>query len=373
MNSVADWAGARSRAPRLQLFPTAKRPAKSVPKRSRGGVLPRLPKLPRSRQRAVAQPEAQAGLTKTLAEQNPVETQAPPPSGSVELVEQTAAPIERWKSEPSSALTLYMREVGEVPLLTPEQEVELARRVQAGDEQAREHMIRANLRLVVKIAREYENLGLPLLDLINEGNIGLMKAVERFDPKKGAKLSSYSSWWIRQSIRRALANQAKTIRLPVNAVDQICHLKKAAIKLRELLGREPTEPELAEELGLTVRRVNELREAAIRPASLDAPLSDEDSSTLMEVVPDERAEDPYQVFEDRNSLSVLGSLVDRLPERERKIIRLRFGLNGARQLTLEEIGAKFNLTRERIRQLQNLALHKLRRMLEDPEAIEVAA
>jgi len=280
---------------------------------------------------------------------------------------------ERSNQEASSALTLYMREVGQVNLLTPKEEVDLAKRVQAGDDAAREHMIRANLRLVVKIAREYENLGLPLLDLINEGNIGLMKAVEKFDPAKGAKLSSYSSWWIKQSIRRALANQSKTIRLPVNAVDQIYHLRKASAKLHEVIGRDPTDEELAQEVGLSVRRVSELRDAAVRPASLDAPLGDEDSSTLGEVVADENAANPYQLFEDRNSLSKLGELMARLPERESRIIRSRFGLDDGREKTLEEIGVKFSLTRERIRQLQNLALVKLRRMLEEPEAIEVAA
>ena len=291
----------------------------------------------------------------------------------VEAAPEPQSTEERWNHEASSALNLYMREVGQVNLLTPKEEVALAQRVQAGDEAARERMIRANLRLVVKIAREYENLGLPLLDLINEGNIGLMKAVEKFDPAKGAKLSSYSSWWIKQSIRRALANQSKTIRLPVNAVDQIYHLRKASAKLHEVIGRDPTDEELAQEVGLSVRRVSELRDAAIRPASLDAPLGDEDSSTLGEVVADENAPNPYQLFEDRNSLSKLGELIARLPERESRIIRSRFGLDDGREKTLEEIGVKFSLTRERIRQLQNLALVKLRRMLEEPEAIEVAA
>jgi len=291
----------------------------------------------------------------------------------VEATPEPQAPEERWNHEGSSALNLYMREVGQVNLLTPKEELALAERVQAGDEGAREHMIRANLRLVVKIAREYENLGLPLLDLINEGNIGLMKAVEKFDPAKGAKLSSYGSWWIKQSIRRALANQSKTIRLPVNAVDQIYHLRKASAKLHEVLGRDPNDEELAQEVGLSVRRVGELRDAAVRPASLDAPLGDEDSSTLSEVVADENAENPYQLFEDRNSLSKLGEFIARLPERESRIIRSRFGLDDGREKTLEEIGVKFHLTRERIRQLQNLALIKLRRMLEEPEAIEVAA
>jgi RNA polymerase primary sigma factor len=324
-------------------------------------LMPKVPKLKSTRSHM-------NGLSDSISLSSPARM----PSPAVRPVE--LAPVEERRGyESASALNLYMREVGQTNLLTPAEEVALARRVLAGDEEAREHMIRANLRLVVKIAREYENLGLPLLDLINEGNIGLMKAVEKFDPDKGAKLSSYSSWWIKQSIRRALANQSKTIRLPVNAVDQIYHLRKASVKLQEILGREPNDGELAHEVGLSVRRVAELRDAAIRPASLDAPLGDEDSSTLGEVVADENAVNPYQCFEDRNSLSKLGELIARLPERESRIIRSRFGLDDGREKTLEEIGAKFRLTRERIRQLQNLALTKLRRMLEEPEAIEVAA
>ena len=198
----------------------------------------------------------------------------------------------RGPGETASAITLYMREVGEVALLTPQEEVKLAARIKRGDKAAREHMIRANLRLVVKIAREYEGLGLPLLDLINEGNIGLMKAVERFDPAKGGKLSTYSSWWIKQSIRRALANQGKTIRLPVHVADKIYHLRLAELRLQEALGREPTEDELAQELKTTPRRVAALRTAAIRPASLDAPLCDEDSSRLGDVVADRRRRIP---------------------------------------------------------------------------------
>jgi len=267
--------------------------------------------------------------------------------------------------ETASAITLYMREAGQVPLLTPEQEVELAARIKQGDEAAREHMIRANLRLVVKIAREYEGLGLPLLDLINEGNIGLMKAVERFDPAKGGKLSTYSSWWIKQSIRRALANQGKTIRLPVHVADKIYHMRLAELRLQEALGREPTEEELAQELKTTPRKVAALRSAAVRPASLDAPLGDEDSSRLGEVVPDESSPNPAEILERRTTAAKVLELVNRLPEREATILRYRFGLHGGPEKTLEEVGRKFGVTRERVRQLQNLALNKLRRMLEE--------
>ena len=198
----------------------------------------------------------------------------------------------RHASEPASALTMYMREVGTVELLTPEEEVKLAAKVKRGNAAARERMIRANLRLVVKIAREYEGLGLPLLDLISEGNIGLMSAVERFDPAKGAKLSTYSSWWIKQAIRRGLANQSKTIRLPVHIVDKIYHIRRMGLKLQEVLGREPTDNELAAEMGMTVREVAETRASAIRPASLDAPLGDDDTNRLADVVRDENAVSP---------------------------------------------------------------------------------
>lgn len=271
----------------------------------------------------------------------------------------------RSSGESASAVTLYMREIGQVPLLTPQQEIELAARIKRGDAEAREHMIRANLRLVVKIAREYEGLGLPLLDLINEGNMGLMKAVERFDPAKGGKLSTYSAWWIKQSIRRALANQGKTIRLPVHVADKIYHLRLAELRLQETLGREPTEEELAQELNTTPRRVAALRTAAIRPASLDAPLGDEDSSRLGEVVADERAANPAEALEHRTTTAKVLELVNRLPDREASILRFRFGLQGGPERTLEEVGRKFGVTRERIRQLQNLALSKLRQMLEE--------
>src|SRR6202050_897782 len=191
----------------------------------------------------------------------------------------TTAFIRRESSgyDGDTAIRLYLREIGQVKLLTPDEEIQLAARIKKGDKKAREHMIKANLRLVVKIARDYEGIGLPLLDLISEGNIGLMKAVERFDPKKGGKLSTYGSWWIKQSIKRALANQSKTIRLPVHLVDKISRMRRMAMKLQEELGREPTDEELAGELGMTAARVAQMRMAAIRPASLDAPIGDEDS------------------------------------------------------------------------------------------------
>src|SRR5258707_3717328 len=179
-----------------------------------------------------------------------------------------------------TGIKIYLREIGQIPLLTPQEEIDLAACIKKGDQKARALMIKANLRLVVKIARAYANLGLPLLDLISEGNIGLMKAVERFDPAKGGKLSTYSAWWIKQSIKRAMANQSKTIRLPVHLVDKISKVRRVAMKMTEELGREPSDDELAEEVGLSATRVAQLRSAAIRPASLDAPVGEDDSATL---------------------------------------------------------------------------------------------
>ena len=264
----------------------------------------------------------------------------------------------------NTAIKLYLQEIGQVDLLTPEEEVELAKRIKAGDKEARERMIKANLRLVVKIARDYENYGLPLLDLISEGNIGLMKAVERFDPSKGGKLSTYASWWIKQAIKRALANQSKTIRLPVHLVDKIAKMRKAAIKLQEILGREPTDEEIAEELKIPVSRVTQMRTVSIRPTSLDAPIGDDDSNNFSEIIADETATTPYQQLEDQTFTSMLSELIKELDEREATILKYRFGLDGSGEKTLEEVGAKFGVTRERVRQIQNAALRKLRKMIE---------
>ncbi len=284
--------------------------------------------------------------------------------------DEAVAPVEnreRMAYDGDTAIKLYLREVGMVKLLTPEEEIELAARIKKGDKKAREHMIKANLRLVVKIAHDYDGLGLPLLDLINEGNIGLMKAVERFDPAKGGKLSTYAAWWIKQSIKRALANQSKTIRLPVHLVDKISRMRRTSLKLQEIFGREPTDEELGEELGMSATRVAQLRTAAIRPASLDAPIGDDDSNSFAEVVEDERAEDPYEKLEEKTVNLMLEDMMTRLDPREATILQYRFGLDGGSEKTLEEVGAKFGVTRERIRQIQNIALTKLRRMVEKLE------
>jgi len=274
---------------------------------------------------------------------------------------------ERTSYDGDTAIKLYLREIGQVKLLTPQEEIDLAARIKKGDKKAREQMIKANLRLVVKIARDYEGIGLPLLDLISEGNIGLMKAVERFDPAKGGKLSTYGSWWIKQSIKRALANQSKTIRLPVHLVDKISKMRRTAMRLQEELGREPTDEELGEELGITASRVAQMRMAAIRPASLDAPIGDEDSNNFAEVVQDESADTPYEQLEEKTVTRMLQEMVKTLDPREATILRARFGLDGGPQKTLEEVGQKFGVTRERVRQIQNIALKKLRKMIEKME------
>jgi RNA polymerase primary sigma factor len=225
----------------------------------------------------------------------------------------------------------------------------------------------------VKIAREYDNLGLPLLDLINEGNVGLMKAVERFDPAKGAKLSTYGSWWIKQSIRRALANQAKTIRLPVHVVDKLCKIRRVSARLQEELGREPSDAELGQEMGIPSWRVSEIRQAAVRPASLDAPLGDDETSRLSDLVEDQNSVDPYEQLEDKTVTHMMLDFLETLPTREATILRLRFGLNGEPERTLEDVGRLFGVTRERIRQLQNIALSKLKLMIDKMDAIQQAA
>ncbi len=267
--------------------------------------------------------------------------------------------------EGDKTIRIYLREIGEVKLLSPREEIDLAARIKRGDESARQLMIRANLRLVVKIAQDYARYGLPLLDLISEGNIGLMKAVGRFDPKKGGKLSTYAAWWIKQAIKRALANQSKTIRLPAHLVDKIARMRRTERKLTEDLGREPTEEELAVEMNVERSTISHWTTVAIKPASLDAPISDDESGTFSEIVGDDRARSPFEEINDRQLMEEVKSLMDRLDYREREILKYRYGLQGAATETLEDVGVRFNVTRERVRQIQNQALARLRQMLEE--------
>ena len=271
-----------------------------------------------------------------------------------------------------SPLEQYLREISEVPLLTPDEEVKLARRIQRGDKKAREHMIRANLRLCVKIARDYEHHGVPLLDLVNEGNIGLMKAVDYFDPTKGAKFSTYSSWWIKQAVKRAVANQSRTIRIPIHLRDRIAHFWRTHSRLHDELGREPSDEEIADEMDMPIARIRKMRRAMLSTISLDAQLGDDDSSTVSEVIADERSTTAYQDLDHRTRSDLVRELLSRLNDRELTILRQRFGLEGGNEKTLEEVGASFSLTRERIRQLQNIALTKLRKWIEQREAVPEA-
>ena len=263
-------------------------------------------------------------------------------------------------------MRIYLREIGQVDLLTPEEEIKLARKIKKGDEQARQKMIRANLRLVVKIAGDYARLGLPLLDLISEGNLGLMKAVDRFDPRKGGKLSTYAAWWIKQGIRRALANQSKTIRLPSHMVDKLFRMRRMQETLAHEFGRAPTAKELAVRLDVPEKTVKYWLEVSQRPTSLDVPLGEEGRESLGDTISDAKAKSPFDDLNDRQLLEEMAGHLEKLGERERLILKRRFGLEGSAPESLEEVGERLGITRKRVRQLQHQALAALReKMLEE--------
>lgn len=301
----------------------------------------------------------------------PVNAEASVPATVLPKSARVPEPAIRGVWDEHSSLRLYLRDAIATPLLTPQEEIELANRIQRGDESAREHMIRANLRLVIKIAREYEDYGLPLLDLVNEGNIGLMRAVERFDPNRGAKLSTYAAWWIKQAIKRALSNQSKSIRLPIHIVQELARMKKAEVRLESELGRPATEIELAAELDAQVEDVQRWRDAAaIGATSLDAPLgSDPDSNRIADVIADESAVMPWTGVSESSNAELIRELVGTLNKREQVILNQRFALEGGDPRTLEEIGVDFGLTRERIRQLEAAALKKLKDRYRSREAM----
>jgi len=270
-------------------------------------------------------------------------------------------------SSDRNVMQTYMQEISKTALLTKEEEIELAAKIQKGDKSARDHMISANLRLVVKIAHDYNNFGLPLLDLISEGNIGLVKAVERFDPSKGGKLSTYAAWWIKQSIKRALANQSKTIRLPVHLVDRISKMRKVTAELADELDREPTDEEIAYMMDMPVNKVAHLKSVSVRPSSLDAPVGEDGDTSFGDLVGDENQATPLEDLQQKTMSNDIKSVINLLDDRESEIIQLRFGLDGSHPLTLEEVGEKFDITRERVRQIQNIAIHKMRRIMTDNE------
>ena len=263
-----------------------------------------------------------------------------------------------------AALNSYLRGIGETPLLNRTEELSVSRRVRKGEGRARELMIKANLRLVVKLASDYKHCGLPILDLISEGNLGLMKAVERFKPSRGVKFSTYACWWIKQSIRRALANQSKTVRLPVHLVDRIQRLRRANSALGAELGREPTDSELAEELQVETSYVVKLREVSSGTVSLDLRIGSEgEDSTLGDLLADPIAVDPTEEHERIDFREAVTRSLQVLTSREVEILHLRFGLGDSQERTLEQIGDKLSVTRERVRLIQNSALSKLRRRL----------
>ena len=255
---------------------------------------------------------------------------------------------------------MYLKEIGNVPLLTSDEEVELAKRVEQGDEEAKKKLTEANLRLVVSIAKKYVGRGMPFLDLIQEGNMGLMKAVDKFDYTKGYKFSTYATWWIRQAITRGIADTGRTIRVPVHMVETINNTLRMTRTLLQELGREPTPEEVAERLNVPVSRVREVLKISRDPVSLDTPIGEEDDSHLGDFIEDDTALSPADSAAFSMLREELGTALESLTERERQVVRLRFGLEDGRARTLEEVGKEFNVTRERIRQIEAKALRKLR-------------
>src|SRR5215216_2799184 len=272
----------------------------------------------------------------------------------------------------TDALQLFLKDIGKVELLTAPQEVELAKRIERGDDDAKRDMVEANLRLVVSIAKRYRNQGLPFLDLIQEGTIGLVRAAEKFDHRKGFKFSTYATWWIRQAVARALADKARTIRMPVHVVEKLNKIVRTERKLRAELGREPGSKEIAGELELTIDEVDQIRRSAQVPVSLEKPVGDDEESEFGHFLTDESAPLPEEVAEDVLRKDALTKALGMLGERERRVLELRYGLNGEQPRTLDEVGRAFNVTRERIRQIENQCLKKLRAVAEANALRDVA-
>jgi RNA polymerase primary sigma factor len=279
--------------------------------------------------------------------------------------EKTAPKLDLTVEPSLDSLRLYLREIGKVPLLTADQEVYLAKRIERGDMAAKTQMIEANLRLVVSIAKSYLGRGLSFLDLIQEGSLGLIRAVEKFDYRKGYKFSTYATWWIRQAVTRAIADKARTIRIPVHMVEKLNKVVHIERQLVQRLGREPRPDEIAIELEMTTAEVRDILRMAQHPVSLEKPIGEEEESELGDFVEDEQAESPYDTAQVSLRREDIENALASLPERDRKVIELRFGLSGAQPCTLEEVGKAFGVTRERIRQIENNTLKKLESL---PEA-----
>jgi RNA polymerase primary sigma factor len=292
----------------------------------------------------------------------------------VEEAPDTSGPAEAETREVSTdALQLFLKDIGRVPLLTAAQEVELAKRIERGDHAAKQKMVESNLRLVVSIAKNYRNQGLPFLDLIQEGTIGLVRAAEKFDYRKGFKFSTYATWWIRQAVARALADKARTIRMPVHVVEKLNKISRTERKLLAELGREPTSIEIAEELELSNLEVEQIRRSAQAPVSLEKPVGDEEESEFGHFLADENAPAPEASADEALRKEVLMRVLAGLSHRERRVLELRYGLAGEHPRTLDEVGKTFNVTRERVRQIENQSLKKLQAMAESQRLKDVAA
>jgi RNA polymerase primary sigma factor len=286
---------------------------------------------------------------------------------------QTKKPELDLTVEPSlDALRLYLRSIGRVELLTAGEEIALAKRIERGDISAKRHMVEANLRLVVSIAKGYLGRGLSFLDLIQEGSLGLIRAVEKFDYRRGYKFSTYATWWIRQAVTRAIADKARTIRIPVHMVEKLNRVTHVERQLVQTMGREPEPAEIAEELKISVREVRDILRVAQMPISLEKPVGDEEESELGDFVADDRTEEPFDTATERLQREDIQKALDALPERERQVIELRYGLRGHEPLTLEEVGRAFGVTRERIRQIENNTLKKLKQLPEAQRLRELA-
>jgi len=298
----------------------------------------------------------------------------------IEVLELGAAPVEA-PSEPepevreisTDSLQLFLKDVGKVDLLTAAQEVELAKRIERGDHRAKQEMVEANLRLVVSIAKKYRNQGLPFLDLIQEGTIGLVRAAEKFDHRKGFKFSTYATWWIRQAVARALADKARTIRMPVHIVEKLNKIARTERKLRAELGREPFAWEIGDELELDPAEVESIRRSSQPPVSLEKPVGDDEESEFGHFLTDENEALPDEVAEEELRKAALRRVLGSLSPRERRVLELRYGLDGEHPRTLDEVGRTFNVTRERIRQIENQSLKKLRALAEAQSLKNVAA
>ena len=310
---------------------------------------------------------SEAGVEVLPPADEPLDDASPSAEELVQLQEELDEENKNAEAEPQveeygtgDPVRMYLREIGKVPLLTQEQELELAKRIAQGDQEAAKQMTEANLRLVVSIAKRYVGRGMQLLDLIQEGNLGLLKAVEKYDFTKGFKFSTYATWWVRQAITRALADQARTTRIPVHMVETMNKLTQCSRKLQQELGREPTVEELSKAMRLTPERINEIRQMCMEPVSLESPVGEEDDSHLGDFIEDNTGSQPADAVSQAMLRQQLMEILDTLSEREAKVLRLRYGLDDGRPRTLEEVGKEFNVTRERVRQIEAKALRKIR-------------